>query len=182
MKHRPLSAFVLACAFLIAPFSVWAEPLISYVVTGYQLVKTAPASAKNVDYVYTAYLYNNTRQMARDAQADLKSPPGAPYTVIEGSLRFGDVKAKGFGKSLDTFTLRTEKRLNEVELLALLRWRVSTGATGNVPPLADAGPDQTAAVGATVSLSGAGSSDPNGDPLAYAWTLLGKPSGSQAGS
>lgn len=40
----------------------------------------------------------------------------------------------------------------------------------NAPPVANAGADQVVASGATVSLSGAGSSDANGSIASYAWT------------
>lgn len=41
----------------------------------------------------------------------------------------------------------------------------------NSPPKADAGPDQNVLQGATVSLNGSASSDPNGDALSYSWTF-----------
>ena len=48
-----------------------------------------------------------------------------------------------------------------------------------LPPVAEAGMDQTVIPGTLVQLSGAGSSDPNGLPLTYAWTLT-RPPGSNA--
>ena len=50
----------------------------------------------------------------------------------------------------------------------------------NLPPVADAGPDQTSDVGDTVMLDGSGSSDPNGDPLSYSWSFDSMPTGSTA--
>jgi len=46
--------------------------------------------------------------------------------------------------------------------------------------VANAGPDQTVNIGALVHLTGSGSTDPNGFPLTYSWSLTTRPSGSTA--
>ena len=56
----------------------------------------------------------------------------------------------------------------------------TTVTTVNSQPVANAGTDQTAPVGATVQLDGGGSSDVDGDALTYTWALTGKPLGSNA--
>ena len=53
-------------------------------------------------------------------------------------------------------------------------------STVNVAPVADAGPDQTVAVNVLVILGGSGSSDANGDPLTYSWSITSTPFGSAA--
>ncbi len=53
-------------------------------------------------------------------------------------------------------------------------------STENTPPVADAGDDQYVAVGDTVYLDGSGSSDADGDPLSYSWSIVDMPAGSTA--
>jgi hypothetical protein len=61
---------------------------------------------------------------------------------------------------------------------------VTTGGGGNLPPVANAGPDRTGAVGAQVLLDGTGSSDPDGgpSPLSFAWTQTAGPAVTLSGA
>jgi hypothetical protein len=54
-----------------------------------------------------------------------------------------------------------------------------TAASANVAPVANAGTNQNVVLGA-VTLDGSTSSDANGDSLTYKWTLLSKPTSSNA--
>jgi hypothetical protein len=50
----------------------------------------------------------------------------------------------------------------------------------NTAPVANAGPDQPASVGARIRLDGSGSTDIDGDRLTYSWTFASRPEGSSA--
>ena len=52
---------------------------------------------------------------------------------------------------------------------------ITVTAGTNDPPTANAGADQTVAEGTVVTLDGGGSTDPERQPLTYAWTPLGDP-------
>jgi subtilisin-like proprotein convertase family protein len=64
----------------------------------------------------------------------------------------------------------------QIRYLALELDVTPGGSSGNNPPTANAGPDQSVDEGTLVILNGSGSSDPNGSPLTYFWTQTQGPS------
>ncbi|MBY0502302.1 MAG: hypothetical protein K2X03_00225 [Bryobacteraceae bacterium] len=55
-----------------------------------------------------------------------------------------------------------------------------TISTSNSPPVANAGPDRTVAVNTTATLNGSLSTDVDGNPITYLWTLTSRPVNSTA--
>ena len=75
----------------------------------------------------------------------------APSTAAGSTLVFTLTVRDGKASATDTVTVRV-------------------AAAPNQAPTANAGPDQTVASGASVTLDGSGSSDPDGDTLSYSWS------------
>jgi len=100
-------------------------------------------------------------------------PDGDPLSYIwsEDGIEFATSPAVSLGLLAVgnyTFTLTVtdsdgNSRTDSVALQVL----------ANQPPVADAGPNQTARVDATIALNGSASFDPDGGPLTYSWTLNG---------
>jgi PKD domain len=89
------------------------------------------------------------------------------------------------GTQVEPGDLRDIDRDGEITVLdarkcAVICKNTICAITLNQPPLADAGPDQTVATLDEVTLDGTGSSDADGDPLTFLWSLSSRPPGSAA--
>ncbi|HLO29546.1 MAG TPA: PKD domain-containing protein [Anaerolineales bacterium] len=81
------------------------------------------------------------------------------------------------GKVLTSFKAPTENGLAGLAVFGEIT------VASNQPPVADAGPDQTATAGILVTLDGSGSTDPNpGDTLTFAWTQVSGPTVTLSGA
>ena len=102
---------------------------------------------------------NQMQAFANEAQALIKTHAGIPMALYYQGL-----------------ALRQEI-LASVEVS---KGRSCRGKWANRPPVADAGADQTVAVGQTVTLDGSDSVDYDGDQLSYNWSFVTIPDGSGA--
>ena len=81
------------------------------------------------------------------------------------------------GEDVDGYSHRTRSAIRDphspgyrYDYVGARLLRMAEPAERNQPPEADAGPDQAAVVAELISLDGSGSSDADGDTLAYRWT------------
>ena len=164
-------AFNRACFPLFFVFALaTASSAQQFTIGAYHLQSSVRSSLTTYDYTYTADLTNNGGAAQNVSGTVVSSSPNT--IVMKSTVKFGTVPANSTVTSTDTFVIR-QNRLYDF-LLSSLSWTF----TLTQPPTANAGPNQTAAVGSTVTLNGTGSTDPNSLPLTYLWTPVSIPSAS----
>ncbi len=141
--------------------------------SSYQLISSKRITRTLFDFTYKVQITNSGAEHFGDVAATVTSIAAAT-TIVDGNVMFGAVAPGATVTSQDTFTLRQDRTLpfNPADLV----WTM----LANRAPVADAGPNQTVAVGAVVQLDGGESSDADGDSLDYAWKLVSVPAGSTA--
>jgi PKD repeat protein len=85
--------------------------------------------------------------------------------IYSGITDNGDVRARLQGTADDLGDLEFDTKYGH----GLVDADEAAPPTGNQPPVADAGADQTALVGETVSFDGSDSEDPDGTIMSYEW-------------
>lgn len=163
---------LLALATALAP-ALWGQDE-GLSIANYQLVSAQQFNRTQWQLTYRADLLNTGP--ARPAVTAAASSGTAGLIALPGrnALHFAPVPANSQVTSRDTFTVFVDFGVVSETWLSRLRWSFHN-------PVADAGPNQTVAVGSTVRLNGAGSSNPIGvGALAYLWSFESRPKESKA--
>ncbi len=164
MRH--LSSLALLA---VAP-AVWGQNGLS--ITNYSLVSQARYTRTQSYFTYRADLINPGAALAGVTATVTSLVPAVQVVAGQGTLHFAPVPANSRTTSADTFTLLVDTTVPFD--FASLSWSFAN-------PVANPGPNQTAAVGTTVVLNGSGSTNPAGaGPLTYAWTIVSRPVNSRA--
>lgn len=146
-------------------------------------LNTAPvADAGHDQNVYTGTLVTLDGSGSHDADGDsltyqwrlVSSPAGSAAALVDATT-----STPSFTPDFDG-TYVAELKVSDGEQESPASQVTITATTANSVPVANAGPDQSVYVGSTVTLDGSGSSDADGDPLTYTWTLQSGPAGSSA--
>src|SRR5436305_698336 len=141
-------------------------------ITNYQLLGEVRSTRTQWFVTYRADLVNAGAARGGVTATVTSMVPTVQVVPGQSLLHFISVPASSSVTSADTFTILVDRSVPFD--VASLSWSF-------LNPLANPGPNQTAKVGAKVTLNGSGSSNPSGvGSLAYRWVLESRPASSQA--
>lgn len=176
MRHvRPTS--IIALAVLLSPGAVAQSQSLS--ITNYRVVSEQVLTATYSRITYGADLVNSGPALSQVTATVTTTDPLTRVIPNESTLNFMSVPANGLVTSIDAFSIQAS---NTAPFdFSKLQWTFAIGGQTALSPIANAGANQTAAVGSLVTLNGSGSTNPSGTgTLTYSWKFTSVPSGSAA--
>jgi hypothetical protein len=172
MKRRtnsvPVALLVLALSAGALPSVTSAAPAVS----GYTLVSSQRVTRTEFDYTYQVSIKNDGLAV-KNVAAHVYSQ-SASTVIMDGDVSVGAIDAATTVSPPDTITVRQDRSAAFSPINFF--WQV-TFEQANNPPIANAGPDVRTASGEPVALDGRASSDVDGNPLRYEWSLVSAPTG-----
>ena len=146
-------------------------------ITNYQFVSSQTITTSLAFVTYKADIVNKGNPIAAVlATATTLNPSSFTMAAGQDTLKFAPVPANTPVTSSNTFTIRVDRTVPFD--FANLSW---TFQTTPLPPVSNAGANQTGKVGHTVTLNGSGSTNPSGvGTLTYSWAFMLRPGGSGA--
>ncbi len=140
------------------------------------------AKAGSAQNVVTGTVVTLDGSASSDANGDaltyawtLTSRPAGSTAVLSGAT---SAKPTFVGDAAGTYVATLV--VNDGKVSSAAATVPITATVANAAPVAKAGSAQNVVTGTVVTLDGSASSDANGDPLTYAWTLTSRPVGSTA--
>jgi len=159
---------------------LWAPPDGAVQAGRATLVGRSFYGSTDIDMVYRIAAANHAGAPVSNLAASVTST--SPNTrILDGGLGYPNREIAD-GETVDSVdTIRIRQKRSVPFVLSAIAVQFSYDlVTSNAPPAARAGDDQTLPVGATATLDGSASTDPDGDALTYAWSLDEKPAQSAA--
>ncbi len=100
------------------------------------------------------------------------APSGSTATLTNANTATPNFKVDAYGEYVVRLTVTDSKGASAEDTV--------TVSFINLPPLADAGGNDSGVVANAVTLDGSDSSDPNNDPITFSWAIASSPDGSSA--
>jgi hypothetical protein len=159
----------------VVPAGLFAQGAQTLSITNYQCVSSQQVTMTLSNVTYRADIVNKGNPEATVlATATSLNPSSFTMATGQDTLSFAPVPPNTPVTSSNTFTMRVNRTVPFD--FANLQW---TFQTTPLPPVANAGANQTARVGDTVTLDGSGSTNPSGvGTLTYSWAFTYRPGGS----
>src|ERR1017187_911883 len=172
MRYVSLAAVALAISTLVPRPLCGQIDSTKLTIQGYQLLSQVPYTRTQSYFTYSASLLNTGPAVPAITATVTSLLSSAVVVSGMGNLHFPPAPTNTTVSSLNTFTILVDRT-------AIFGFNALTWSF--VAPVANAGPDQTGAVGVTVTLNGSGTTNPSGlGTLTYSWAFTSVPIGSQA--